>query len=84
MVGGTERRPSGRHTSRNCPSDKHFVLVTRAIAVWLDALWARFKSLRLRTTFKRQVVPKVVLDPYVRSAASCGVRRTESGYADER
>jgi hypothetical protein len=52
--------------------------------VWLDALWARFKSLRLRTTFKRQVVPEVVLDPYVRIAAPRGVRRTESGYADER
>jgi hypothetical protein len=30
--------------------------------VWLDASWVRYKSLRLRTTFKRQVVPKVVLD----------------------
>lgn len=65
-VGGTERRPSGRHTSRNRPSEKQFVPATRAMFVWLDALWARFKSLRLRTTFKRQVVPKVVLDTYAR------------------
>ena len=58
--------------------------VTRAMFVWLDALWARFKSLRLRTTFKRQVVPKVVLDRTSDCDAHATCRRIDLGHANER
>jgi hypothetical protein len=38
MVGGTERRPSCRHTSCNSSSEKEFELLTRAAFLSLDAL----------------------------------------------
>ena len=52
--------------------------------MWPVALWVCFKSLRLRTTFKRQVVPKVVLDRTSDCGAHATCRRMDSGHANER